>query len=230
MRPEENKEMRTEDSRDPSAFPVEGEPRESVSESGTPRKRKRPQTEREIRKERRNKGCEYTTESGKKMPKKSVAVRCKSSRCRDREFYCHELTEQDRIEINVGFFRSGQFSDQRNFLASYVDSVTERQIRTALKKRQRDGQIAMEGRGGRREAEKVEDEEKRQSILDHNNKFPRMESHYCRANTENEFLAPELNLTTMYNMYVSEIAADIKNLHQDLYTTSSNPWDSNFLL
>ncbi|GFN99210.1 hypothetical protein PoB_002571600 [Plakobranchus ocellatus] len=56
MRPEENKEMRTEDSRDPSAFPVEGEPRESVSESGTPRKRKRPKTKREIRKERRNKG------------------------------------------------------------------------------------------------------------------------------------------------------------------------------
>ncbi|GFN92912.1 DNA repair protein rhp54 [Plakobranchus ocellatus] len=61
MRPEENKEIRTEDSRDPSAFPVEGEPRESVSESGTPRKRKRPKTDREIRKERRNKGCEYTT-------------------------------------------------------------------------------------------------------------------------------------------------------------------------
>ncbi|GFO02041.1 hypothetical protein PoB_002854600 [Plakobranchus ocellatus] len=89
MRPEENKEMRTEDSRDPSAFPVEGEPRESVSESGTPRKRKTLKTEREIRKERHNEGCEYTTESGKKMPKKSVGVRCKSSRCRDREFYCH---------------------------------------------------------------------------------------------------------------------------------------------
>ncbi|GFO02042.1 DNA repair protein rhp54 [Plakobranchus ocellatus] len=88
--------------------------------------------------------------------------------------------------------------------------VTERQIRTALKKRKRDGQIVMEGRGGRREAEKVEDEEKRQSILDHINKFPRMESHYCRANTKNEFLAPELNLTTMYNMYVSEMAADKK--------------------
>ncbi|GFO42350.1 DNA repair protein rhp54 [Plakobranchus ocellatus] len=89
--------------------------------------------------------------------------------------------------------------------------VTERQIRTALKKRQRDGQIAMEGRGGRREAEKVEDEEKRQSILDHINKFPRMESHYCQTNTKNEFLAPpELNLTTMCNMYVSEMAADKK--------------------
>ncbi|GFO22666.1 hypothetical protein PoB_004917100 [Plakobranchus ocellatus] len=116
MRPEENKEMKTEDSRHPSAFPVEGEPRENVSESGTPRKRKRPKTEREIRKERRNKGCEYTTESGKKMPRKSVGVRCKSSRCRDREFYCHELTEQDRIEINVGFFRSGQLSTNETFL------------------------------------------------------------------------------------------------------------------
>ncbi|GFO49952.1 DNA repair protein rhp54 [Plakobranchus ocellatus] len=88
--------------------------------------------------------------------------------------------------------------------------VTERQMRTALKKRQRDGQIAMEARGGRREAEKVEYEEKRQSILDHINKFPRMESHYCRTNTKNEFLAPELYLTTMYNMYVSEMAADKK--------------------
>ncbi|GFN92911.1 hypothetical protein PoB_001941700 [Plakobranchus ocellatus] len=68
----------------------------------------------------------------------------------------------------------------------------------------------MEGRGRRREAEKVEDEEKRQSILDHINKFPRMESIYCRANTKNEFLAPEFNLTTMYNMYVSEMAAEKK--------------------
>ncbi|GFO08761.1 elongation factor 4 [Plakobranchus ocellatus] len=110
--------------------------------------------------------------------------------------------------------------------------VTERQIRTALKKRQRDGQIAMEGRGGRREAEKVEDEEKTQSILDHINTFPRMESHYCRANTKNEFLAPELNPTTMYNMHVSEMAADkIKPASRSLYNNIFKfPGDSNFLL
>ncbi|GFN91674.1 hypothetical protein PoB_001818000 [Plakobranchus ocellatus] len=82
----------------------------------------------------------------------------------------------------------------------------------------------MEGRGGRREAEKVEDEEKRQSILDHINKFPRMESHYCRTNTKNEFLASELNLTTMYNMYVSEMAADKKkpasrSLYNNIFTS-----------
>lgn len=94
---------------------------------------------------------------------------------------------------------------QKMFLSTL--GVTGRQIRTTLSKRKKDGQMEMEGRGGRRDSDKLNDERKRQSIFNHIEKFPRMESHYCRVKSKHEFLSPELNIPTMYDMYVADMKA-----------------------
>ncbi|XP_039297599.1 uncharacterized protein LOC120354460 [Nilaparvata lugens] len=38
-------------------------------------------------------------------------------------------------------------------------------------------------------------------VLAHINSFPAMESHYCRKNSKKLYLAPDLNITTMYSLY-----------------------------
>ena len=39
-------------------------------------------------------------------------------------------------------------------------------------------------------------------VREHIESFPRMPSHYCRASSSKEYLAADLNLTKMYNLYV----------------------------
>ncbi|KAJ8019349.1 hypothetical protein HOLleu_42112 [Holothuria leucospilota] len=48
----------------------------------------------------------------------------------------------------------------------------------------------------------------RREILTHIDKFPRMESHYCRKKTSYEYLSPELNVAVMYRLYEKECARD----------------------
>jgi hypothetical protein len=41
-------------------------------------------------------------------------------------------------------------------------------------------------------------------VREHIESFPRMPSHYCRSSTTKEYLAADLNLTRMYNLYVEK--------------------------
>lgn len=47
-------------------------------------------------------------------------------------------------------------------------------------------------------------EEKRQTILDHIIRFPAYESHYCRAQTQQLYLSPELSIKKMHDLYLEE--------------------------
>ncbi|GFS19954.1 hypothetical protein ElyMa_001557600 [Elysia marginata] len=58
-----------------------------------------------------------------------------------------------------------------------------------------------EGRAGRRIGDKIKDDLKRHSINKHISKFPKMESHYCSAISKHGFLAPDLSMKKMYDMY-----------------------------
>lgn len=51
---------------------------------------------------------------------------------------------------------------------------------------------------------KVLSAEQKQGIRDHINRFPVVESHYCRQNTNKNYLYQGLNLSTMYRLYVEE--------------------------
>lgn len=57
---------------------------------------------------------------------------------------------------------------------------------------------------------KVLDLRRKQEIRDHINKFPRMESHYCRQNTKKKYLDPGLNLSQMYRLYATESENPLK--------------------
>ena len=76
--------------------------------------------------------------------------------------------------------------------------ISERQMRTVVRNNQF-GTFDSEKRGGRQTVE--EDEQLRDEVKQHINLFPRMESHYCRASSNVQYLSSDLNYQIMYDMY-----------------------------
>lgn len=52
---------------------------------------------------------------------------------------------------------------------------------------------------------KVISDKQKQEIRDHINRFPVVESHYCRKHSKKQYLYQGLNLATMYRLYVVEV-------------------------
>lgn len=86
-------------------------------------------------------------------------------------------------------------------------NISEKTMRTALSKRQSTGTVEKDKRGGRQKIFLEVDKQRRDAILEHINKFPRMESHYCRLESKRDYLHPNLNKQTMYDMFTHENAS-----------------------
>lgn len=95
-------------------------------------------------------------------------------------------------------------------------SVSEKTIRTALAKVKETGVIEKDKRGGRLEHLKDKDLALRSEIQQHINRFPRMESHFCRKSTTKEYLHPDLNIQKMLFMFNEENKD--KNIKASYYT------------
>ncbi|KAK6188621.1 hypothetical protein SNE40_004762 [Patella caerulea] len=85
------------------------------------------------------------------------------------------------------------------FLAT--TGISERQIRTALQKMTTEGVMDDEKRGGRHALVKERDNLIRELCKIHINRFPRTESHYCRATSRFEYLSGDLTVSKMYEMF-----------------------------
>ncbi|KAK6175725.1 hypothetical protein SNE40_014118 [Patella caerulea] len=83
-------------------------------------------------------------------------------------------------------------------------NVAERQVRTVLSKTDSNGVMEPERRGGRPAKSKDLDMQKQNLVITHINRFPKMESHYCRSNTNFQYLSSELGASKMYEMYSKE--------------------------
>lgn len=46
------------------------------------------------------------------------------------------------------------------------------------------------------------------TIIEHIDKFPEYKSHYCRAQTDRMYLPPDMTLSKMYDLYLSEASCD----------------------
>lgn len=68
--------------------------------------------------------------------------------------------------------------------------------------------LESEKRGGRVQVLREKDETLRAAILSHINRFPRMESHYCRLSTSKEYLHPDLTISKMNRMFNNEFRTE----------------------
>lgn len=97
--------------------------------------------------------------------------------------------------------------------------MTEKTVRTVLSKIKESGVLETEKRGGRAKSLQDRDKTVRDAITKHINRFPRVESHYCRASTSKEYLHSDLNLYKMLEMFNKE--NENKNISTSYYTYSN---------
>jgi hypothetical protein len=98
--------------------------------------------------------------------------------------------------------------------------ISEKKVRSVLSNVTEAGTIPKERRGGRSKLQKESDEQKMTAVQCHINRFPRMESHYCRASSSCEYLSPQLNLTKIFNMYCQEDNPKVSfSFYQKVFST-----------
>lgn len=78
--------------------------------------------------------------------------------------------------------------------------ITDRPIRTIITKKEEALFVPEDGRGRHKNHAKLDDEI-RQSVKDHINSIPRIESHYLRQNTSKEFIEGGLTISEMHRNY-----------------------------
>ena len=70
-------------------------------------------------------------------------------------------------------------------------------------------------------------EEKVQAVRDHINSIPKIESHYCRADTSKEYLDSSLNISKLYDLYKEQMAKKDENpvklsYYREIFSTEFN--------
>ena len=88
--------------------------------------------------------------------------------------------------------------------------ISERQVRTSMGKLNHSGIVEVDKRGGRHDIQKVRDEKLHDLVRTHIDRFPKMESHYCRQKTTSQYLSSDLTLTKMHELYNREHEGDEK--------------------
>lgn len=93
-------------------------------------------------------------------------------------------------------------------------------ISTVLKKSDNNGFTGEESRGKHGKRKKTDDT-LINSVIQHINSFPCIESHYCRTRTKREYLEGGLNLSMIYRMYEEENKGKglsyVKNICMNLF-------------
>lgn len=115
---------------------------------------------------------------------------------------CEKITSGPRQHTNRYFLVvEGIHKPVRQKMFLSILGIPDRQVTTMLQKKNSEGVVASEGRGGYLGTRANEASIETEKIKDHINRFPRIESHYKRKSTSRHYLAPELTVAKMYEMY-----------------------------
>lgn len=108
-------------------------------------------------------------------------------------------------------------------------SITDRWLRTIKEKLSRKNYISPDRRGIIPEKRKTIPSATIQSIKDHINSVPRVESHYVRQDTAREFFEETLSITQLHKIYLEwlpnqnpEIQAATYRQYADIFNNSFN--------
>ena len=85
-------------------------------------------------------------------------------------------------------------------------------VRTIISKVNEAGIMEPEKRGGRHKSYKEIDEKLCLIVKEHIDRFSRMESHYCRINTSNQYLLPCIAMAKLHNLYQREHTNDTASI------------------
>lgn len=116
-----------------------------------------------------------------------------------RHFIFHHVENKSKLSARSGIHSRRAFSNDyfltirrkrervcKKFFISTL-AISERMVRTTLQKVTHFGMVEIEQRGGRVDINKQRDLTIRNLVNEHIDRFPRIESHFCRANTDRVF-------------------------------------------
>lgn len=128
--------------------------------------------------------------------------------------------DQSRREKSRRFFLTVNSQKYRvcKTLFLHTLGITDKTMRTSLAKLSTEGVLQKEGRGGRQSAKVIErDKIIRAAVLNHIQRFPKVEAHYCRASSSKEYLHPDLTVSKMHNMFLQELGPNDEIPSIDFY-------------
>ncbi|CAG9768645.1 unnamed protein product [Ceutorhynchus assimilis] len=201
----------------PEGYLVEG-----ASEERTIAKKKRINKSKEA-KLLRNSGQEYfSLKTKKKIPARQIKERCDGQKwdlAKQREFLVRHVqvlpkkrsttvnsdSRRKNSRLYVLTVNNNQIMVCKRFFFNTL-GIPERTFRTAFSKITATGTIEKEMRGGRQRSVAVKNKERenRNEIEAHIDRYPRVESHFCRSSTSRMYLHPDLSLKKIYKMFVEE--------------------------
>lgn len=106
--------------------------------------------------------------------------------------------------IGTGKYENGNEMMERVCKTTFLKTldISDKSVRTAYRKLVTCASLA-DFRGFHVQNRSDVDNQKRVIVKQHIDSFPLVESHYCRANTDNKYLDAELSLPKMYELYVA---------------------------
>lgn len=147
-----------------------------------------------------------------------------------REFICRHVETNPKNETRVGddsrrdatnkYFltiRRQRVKVCKKFFLKTL-AISEKVARTAIVKLSDVGTVELDKRGGRVESLQDRDKFIRQLVDSHIERYPRMESHYCRQNSDREYLSSDLTLSKMHKMFMDEQQDDKISVSYTFYS------------
>ena len=110
-----------------------------------------------------------------------------------------------KCSFNYGFLVNDQLIQVCKIFFLHTLAISDQMLLTTFQKLNENGHVQPERRS--LPAARKLPSELRNHIRDHINKYPVVDSHYCRKSTQKKYLDPGLNLTEMYRMYCEECSA-----------------------
>ncbi|CAG9827554.1 unnamed protein product [Diabrotica balteata] len=187
------------------------EPNRINKERSRKRKKDINEWKQNVRKRRRQAGLDYINTKGEPVEMKSVKGQC------DCRLKCKlKISIEDQTSIHKHFW---QLEDQEK---SHFYSNSRRISYFFENKYQITGTPKSNVHG--KHMKRVTSGDQINKIKEHINSFPRMESHYCRANTSKEYLEQDLTLQKMFDLYKEKHPdSEIKiNVYRNVFNTSFN--------
>ena len=127
---------------------------------------------------------------------------------KQREWLLRHISEKSAEQSYYSYYlpnSANSFGKWRVCRSLFTETlgISFSQVRTVLQKVNTLGILEGEKRGGRQQIET--DNLLKEQVTKHIDTFPRMESHYCRANSNCQYLSPDLNFEIMYKWGIFDI-------------------------
>lgn len=88
-------------------------------------------------------------------------------------------------------------------------AISTKRVHRALLEKDEGVFVGSDKRKGKKPKNKLS-EEQLNHVKNHINEFPRTDPHYCRKDSKKQYLSPELNVSTMYELYCSDYCTRVK--------------------